>query len=110
MEFFDNDIIRAEAAELMQTFEEIQDLSNSSKFYSREGGMRYFELMERLLELQEMIYFRAKYSNKDDAKEFVDVLSRTLPFVAREGETDASQVLSRMRHEVSSMKKLAEES
>jgi len=109
MEFFDNEIIRSEAAELMQIFEDIQSLLVSSKFRSQEGGVQYLKLMERLLELQEMIYFRAKYSDAEDAKEFVDMLTRTLPFVAKEGETDAGQVFRRMKEEILQLKKFAEE-
>jgi len=109
MEFFDNEIIRSEAAELMQIFEEIQSLLMSSKFRTHEGAVQYLKLMERLLELQEMIYFRAKYSDEEDAKEFVDMLASTLPFVAEEGETDAGQVFRRMKEEILQLKKFAEE-
>lgn len=109
MDFFDNEIIRSEAAEMMQIYEDIQQLLLSHKFRSEEGGREYLRLMERLLELQEMIYFRAKYSSEDDAKEFVQMLVRTLPFVAKEGETDAGQVFRRMREEISEMKKLVGE-
>ena len=40
MDFFDNEIIRAEAAELMETFEELQSLLMSEKFRTQEGGLR----------------------------------------------------------------------
>jgi hypothetical protein len=108
MDFFDNEIIRAEAAELMETFQEIQSLLMSQKFRSQEGGLRYLQLMERLLELQEMIFFRAKYSKEEDAKEYIEVLNKTLPFVSKEGETDPSQVFRRMKQELADMKKFVE--
>ena len=109
MDFFDNEMIRSEAAEMMRLYEDIQDLMMSYKFRSQEGGKEYLRMMERLLELQEMIYFRAKYSDQTDAKEFVNMLRSTLPLVAKEGETDASQVFRRMREEISMMKKFAED-
>jgi len=102
-------MIRSEAAEMMQIYEDIQDLMQSYKFRSQEGGTKYLNLLERLLELQEMVYFRAKYSNQSDAKDFVNMLMSTLPFVAKEGETDASQVFRRMREEISEMKKFVDE-
>ena len=108
MDFFDNEIIRAEAAELMETFQEIQSLLMSQKFRSQEGGLRYLQLMERLLELQEMIFFRAKYSKEEDAKEYIEVLNKTLPFVSKAGETDPSQVFRRMKQELADMKKFVE--
>ena len=108
MDFFDNEIIRAEAAELMETFEEIQSLLLSSKFRTQEGSLRYLNLVERLLELQEMIFFRAKYSKEEDAKEYIEVLNKTLPMVSKEGETDPSQVFRRMKQELADMKKFVE--
>lgn len=108
MDFFDNEIIRAEAAELMETFEELKSLLMSQKFRSQEGGLRYLQLMERLLELQEMIFFRARYSKEEDAKEYIEVLNKTLPIVSREGETDPSQVFRRMKQELAQMRKFVE--
>tara|TARA_Y100000389_G_C17464380_1_gene524281 strand:- start:1851 stop:2183 length:333 start_codon:yes stop_codon:yes gene_type:complete len=109
MDFFDNELIRSEAAEMMQIYEDLQALMQSYKFRTQEGGKKYLFMMERLLELQEMVYFRAKYSEESDAKDFVNMLMSTLPFVAKEGETDASQVFRRMREEISEMKKFVEE-
>jgi len=108
MDFFDNEIIRAEAAELMETFEEIQSLLLSSKFRTQEGSLRYLNLVERLLELQEMIFFRAKYSKEEDAKEYIEVLNKTLPMVSKEGETDPSQVFRRMKQDLAEMRKFVE--
>lgn len=108
MDFFDNEIIRAEAAELMETFEELQSLLMSEKFRTQEGGLRYLNLVERLLELQEMIFFRARYSKEEDAKEYIKVLNKTLPIVSREGETDPSQVFRRMKQELAEMRKFVE--
>ena len=108
MDFFDNEIIRAEAAELMETFEELQLLLMSEKFRNQEGGLRYLNLVQRLLELQEMIFFRARYSKEEDAKEYIEVLNKTLPIVSREGETDPSQVFRRMKQELAEMRKFVE--
>ena len=108
MDFFDNEIIRAEAAELMETFQEIKSLLMSQKFRSQEGSLRYLNLLERLLELQEMIFFRAKYSKEEDAKEYIEVLNKTLPFVSKEGETDPGQVFRRMKQELAEMRKFVD--
>ena len=39
MQFFDNEIVRSEAAEMMQTYEDIIDLMGSAKFKTPEGFM-----------------------------------------------------------------------
>lgn len=109
MDFFDNEIIRSEAAELIEVFEDIQYLLHSHKFRTQKGGLKYLSLMERLLELQEMIFFRAKYSDQPDAKEYIAVLNKTLPFVANDDETDPSQVFRRMKEEISNLKTFVDE-
>ena len=104
MQFFDHDIVRSEAAELMRIQEDLNDLFNSGKFRTPEGREVYFFLMERLLDIQEIVYFRAKYSELDDAKEYVEMLKNHLPLVARDGEYDVSQVYSRMKRDLRDIK------
>jgi hypothetical protein len=104
MQFFDHDIVRSEAAELMRIQEDLNGLFSSGKFRSPEGREVYFFLMERLLDIQEIIYFRAKYSELDDAKEYVQMLKNHLHLVAREGEYDVSHVYSRMKRDLRDIK------
>jgi hypothetical protein len=104
MQFFDHDIVRSEAAELMRIQEDLNDLFSSGKFRTPEGREVYFFLMERLLDIQEIIYFRAKYSKLDDAKEYVKMLKNHLHLVARDGESDVSHVYSRMKRDLRDIK------
>ena len=104
MQFFDHDIVRSEAAELMRIQEDLNDLFKTGKFRTKEGREIYFFLMERLLDIQHVIYFRAKYSEHDDAKEYIRTLKDHLPLVARHGETDVSQVYERMKRDLKQIK------
>ncbi len=104
MQFFDHDIVRSEAAELMRIQEDLNGLFSSGKFRTTEGREIYFFLMERLLHIQEIVYFRAKYSDLDDAKEYVSMLKSHLHLVAREGETDVSHVYARMKRDLKDIK------
>ena len=104
MQFFDHDIVRSEAAELMRIQTDLNDLFNSGKFRTPEGREVYFFLMERLLDIQEIIYFRAKYSELDDAKEYVEMLKNHLHLVVRDGEYDVSHVYSRMKRDLRDIK------
>jgi hypothetical protein len=104
MQFFDHDIVRAEAAELMRIQEDLNHLFGSGKFRTKEGKEGYFFLMERLLDIQSVIYFRAKYSELEDAKEYLTMIKNALPLVARDGETDASQVYERMKRDLNDIK------
>jgi len=61
-----------------------------------------------MIELQEQLYFRASYSDENDAKEFVSQFNRSLPYVAAEGETDVSQSFRRMKEELKRMIELSD--
>ncbi len=104
MQFFDNEIIRSESAEMMQTYEDLVDLMGSAKFRSPEGLNQYLVKISRMIELQEMIYFRAKYSSEEDAQEFVNFLNSSFPLVAVKGETDVTKSFRRMRSDIERMK------
>ena len=104
MQFFDNEIVRSEAAEMMLTYEDIVDLMRSVKFKSQEGLELYLNKVSRMIELQEMIYFRAKYSSEEDAQEFVTFLNMSFPLVAVDGETDVTDSFRRMKSDIERMK------
>lgn len=108
MQFFDNEIVLDQAKELMELYYDILDLMQSREFGTKEGSEKYLEKMSRIIELQEMIYFRAQYSNEEDAKEYLDTIKMSLPFVAEEGETDPIQVFRRMKREIETLKKFNE--
>ena len=110
MQFFDNDIVRSNSTELMITYEDLIDLMQSDRFRTKEGRDEYLKKMSRLLELQEMLYFRAVYSEEGDAKEYIDVIKKTFPLVAQEGETDPFQTFRRMKRELALLKQQADQS
>ena len=108
MEFFANELVRTQAAELMEVNEDLQYLIKSTKFGKPETADRFLSMVERLIELQEMLYFRASYSDCEDAKEFVDALKESLPFIARDGETDVGQAFRRMKEDILTMKEMVD--
>ena len=108
MRFFENDIVRAQSAELVETNEDLQDLIASGRLNSPEGNLQFMSKVHRLIELQEQLYFRASYSDENDAKEFVSQFNRSLPYVAVKGETDVSQSFRRMKEELKRMIELSD--
>lgn len=106
MQFFDNELVRAQATELMTIYEDLQDLMHSHKFNTEEGATEYLDKMTRMIDLQEMIYFRAKYSDEVDAKEYLNVIDVSLPLVAREDEKDPTQTFRRMKAELEKLKQM----
>ncbi len=105
MQFFDNEIVRSEAVEMMQIYEGIIDFMGSAKFKTSEGLDHYLDKIFRMIELQEMIYFRAKYSSEEDAQEFVDFLNMSFLPVDNEGETDVLELFKRIKSDIETMKK-----
>ena len=107
MRFFDNDVVRAQAAELVETNEDLQDLILGGGLKTPEGNVEFMSKVHRMIELQEQLYFRASYSSEDDAKEFIEAFQKSFPFVAIQGETDVTQSFRRMKEELKRMIELS---
>ena len=108
MRFFENDIVRAQSAELVETNEDLQDLIASGRLNSPEGNLQFMSKVHRLIELQEQLYFRASYSDDEDAREFVNAFRKSFPLVAVQGETDVTQAFRRMKEELKRMIELSD--
>lgn len=77
MAFFDNPIIRAESAQLFEIYQRLVDLSSRGMTLDNEEKKEYLEKVGRVIELQKVLYFRAKYSEDDDAFEFIQYLKQS---------------------------------
>ena len=77
MAFFDNPIIRAESVQLFEIYQRLVDLSSRGMTLDNEEKKEYLEKVGRVIELQKGLYFRAKYSEDDDAFEFIQYLKQS---------------------------------
>tara|TARA_B100001996_G_C18480608_1_gene523614 strand:+ start:213 stop:542 length:330 start_codon:yes stop_codon:yes gene_type:complete len=77
MAFFDNPIIRAESVQLFEVYQRLVDLSARGTTLDNEDKIEYLEKVARVIELQKVLYFRAKYSEEDDAFEFIQYLKQS---------------------------------
>ena len=77
MAFFDNPIIRAESVQLFEIYQRLVDLSSRGMTLDNEEKKEYLEKVGRVIELQKVLYFRAKYSEDDDAFEFIQYLKQS---------------------------------
>ena len=77
MAFFDNPIIRAESVQLFEIYQRLVDLSSRGMTLDNEEKKEYLEKVGRVIELQKVLYFRAKYSEDDDAFEFLQYLKQS---------------------------------
>ena len=77
MAFFDNPIIRAESVQLFEIYQRLVDLSSRGMTLDNEEKKEYLDKVGRVIELQKVLYFRAKYSEDDDAFEFIQYLKQS---------------------------------
>ena len=80
MAFFDNPIIRSESVQLFELYQRLVDLSSrggGTNALNHDDKIEYLEKVARVIELQKVLYFRAKYSEDDDAFEFIQYLKNS---------------------------------
>lgn len=80
MAFFDNPIIRSESVQLFELYQRLVDLSSrggGTNALDHDDKIEYLEKVARVIELQKVLYFRAKYSEDDDAFEFIQYLKNS---------------------------------
>ena len=77
MAFFDNPIIRAESVQLFEIYQRLVDLSSRGMTLDNEEKKEYLEKVGRVIELQKVLYFRARYSKDEDASDFIEYLKQS---------------------------------
>jgi|TARA_B100001094_G_C17862909_1_gene638302 hypothetical protein len=87
MAFFDEVPIRAEAAELFDLYQRMMQISMGG-LYSMKLKQEYLDKLTRIIELQKIMYFRAKYSEEDDAFEFIQHLKKCSTMLGYDGDID----------------------
>lgn len=88
MSFFDNEIIRSEAAQLFELYERLMQLAMTG-CTTLDQKKEYLQKIQRVVELQEVLYFRAKYSEQEDASEFVEHLRNSANMLGYRGDIES---------------------
>jgi hypothetical protein len=110
MSFFEEELIRDELEEMSKLYQEISFLMYSPHEKSEDDRKECLEKLERLVELQELLYFRAKYSSDNDAEEFVEMLRASAVFLGVSSDTDVSQIFAQMKKDISKAKERLDKS
>lgn len=100
MSFFEQDLIRDELTEMTELYHEIAAIMYSPHEKSEETRRDCLDKLERLVELQELLYFRAKYSSDEEAEEFVSMLRASATFLGVPPEVDVSQIFTHMKEDI----------
>lgn len=103
MAFFDEIPIRAEAAELFDLYQRMMQLSMGG-LHNMKLKEEYLDKLTRILELQKVMYFRAKYSEEDDAFDFCQHLKQCANMLGYEG--DVEETFKAMENDVVSCREL----
>lgn len=104
MSFFEQELIRDELKEMMTLYQEIRFLMYSSYEKTEENRRECLDKLDRLVELQELLYFRAKYSSDKEAEEFVQMLRASAQFLGVPSDVDITQIFSHMKEDIARAK------
>ena len=105
MAFFDDVPIRAEAAELFDLYQRMVQISMGG-MSSMELKEEYLDKLTRIIELQKIMYFRAKYSEEDDAFQFCQHLKQCANVLGYDGDID--ETFKAMEKDVANCKEFLE--
>ena len=103
-DFFDSEVIRAEMAEIQELQEEVYN--NVFKFpqMSLEDKKYHIEVLERLLELQKVMYTRVSLSDDPEAKKMKDHIHESAKMMGIPSGVDMNLMFNNMAQAVSLMR------
>ena len=110
MSFFEQELIRDELEEMTELYQEIAAVMYGSGEKSEETRLECLDKLERLVELQELLYFRAKYSSDEEAEEFVQMLRASAVFLGVPPDIDVSQIFTQMKEDIAKAKERLDKS
>ena len=100
MSFFEQEQIYNELVEMSELYEEIREVMYGDEYKDKDTKIDCLNKLERLVELQEILYFRAKYSSDTDAIEFVNMLRASAVFLGIPADVDISEIFTEMKESI----------
>lgn len=110
MSFFEEELIRDELQEMTELYREIAAVMYSPYPKTSDSRRDCLDKLERLVELQELLYFRAKYSSDQEASEFVEMLRTSAAFLGVPTDIDVSQIFIQMKEDIAAAKEKLDKS
>ena len=110
MSFFEQELIRDELTEMSSLYEEVVKALYGPDKESTDTRIECLCKLERLVELQKLLYFRAKYSQDREAEEFVDMIRTSASFLGIPPDMDLTQIFSQMKQDIATAKKRLDKS
>ena len=110
MSFFEQDLIRNELEEMTELYQQITEIMYTQHEKSQDDRRDCLDKLERLVELQELLYFRAKYSSDSEAEEFVHMLRASAAFLGVSLDVDVSQIFTQMKADIGKAKEALDKS
>jgi hypothetical protein len=97
MSFFEQELIRDELEEMTSLYQTLAKMMYGPDGKTEETRKECLDKLERLVELQELLYFRAKYSSDKEAEEFVEMIRASAIFLGVPSHVDVSQIFIQMK-------------
>lgn len=110
MSFFEQELIRDELTEMSELYQEVATALYGPDKESPDTRIECLCKLERLVELQELLYFRAKYSQDREAEEFVDMIRTSASFLGIPPDMDLIQIFSQMKQDIAIAKERLDKS
>jgi len=110
MSFFEQELIRDEVEEMTSLYQELAVMMYGPDGKSEETRKECLDKLERLVELQELLYFRAKYSDDTEAEEFVEMIRMSATFLGVSSDVDVSQIFIQMKEDIALAKERLDKS
>lgn len=104
MSFFEQELIRDELEEMTELYHEIRQSLSNTWNQTLDDRKECLDKLFRLVELQEFLYFRAKYSEDSEAQDFTEMLKESAVFLGIPPGTDLTQIFSHMRQDIQQAK------
>lgn len=102
MTFFNSPVIRDEMEEISALCTLITNVRPSE--LNPNQRVTYLEMIDRVMELQQVMYFRAKYSDEEQAKSYISELQHHAVECGYPENYDISKIFTKLRDEISEVK------
>tara|TARA_Y100001970_G_scaffold195717_1_gene237915 strand:+ start:2024 stop:2377 length:354 start_codon:yes stop_codon:yes gene_type:complete len=104
-EFFKSELVRGEIQEMMELQQLLMKYAISFPVLSKEKKDEYLVILERLLEMQEIMYNRMKLSDDEDAKAVIENMKQGVLLMGVDKDLTVPEMFKQLRDRIDIMVK-----
>ena len=104
-EFFKSELVRGEIQEMMELQQLLMKYAISFPVLSKEKKDEYLVILERLLEMQEIMYNRMKLSDDEDARAVIENMKQGVLLMGVDKDLTVPEMFKQLRDRIDIMVK-----